>query len=650
MPSPESGRLRVLAVLGGEADVGALEATGLTPTASMGRVVSLLVGPDDLDRLLAFSGLVSVRLPQRFRANLDVNGAENGAVAARLAGASGRGVLVALVDSGIDFRHGDFRRADGHTRIKSLWDQLDQSYQGSGGTIGSAPPMDQSGTPLGTLYTESQINAALDGTGVVNSVDLVGHGTLAASAAAGNGRATGNGQPAGVYVGTAPEASLLVVRIGGQNKTDLNFPGDVIAALQWIDQRATELAMPVVVNLSFGGHIGPHDGTTPEEMAIDAFVQKPGRAVVVAAGNEGDIDIHASGSALGSHTLQVFQAGEDAFLLVDCWMASGDVVDLGFTDPPGRGVADLNVTAGNCAGVVGPPNKITACVGDPDPDNQEREVLFFVEPSTTLAPISAGRWNFDLRDEGGVQNGHFDCWSALGQQFVADVDGGARVSHPGTARGAVTVGALTARDRWPSMKGQGKIDAMVGAIAPFSSPGPTRDGRLKPDLVTGGYAILGAWSIGDGTGSGLAGVPPRSDLVASDGVHVASSGTSFSTPQVTGAVALLLERNPQLDAEELKTILISTARSDDFTGTVPNDQWGHGKMDVAAAVQAVATPTPVVSFPGDSNCDAAIDEADRDATITAFFDRRVGCSADCNRDGRVDSADLICVASAATAR
>lgn len=629
-------------------DVEALRAAGLTPMASLGRVASLDVDPAELARLSRLAGVASVRLPQRFRANLDVNGAENGAVAARLTGASGKGVLVALVDSGIDFRHQDFRTADGHTRLKGLWDQLDQSFGASGGTVGTAPP---SGT-AGTVYTEDQLNAALDGTGTVNSVDLVGHGTLAASAAAGNGRATGNGQPAGVYVGSAPEASLLVVRIGGQSKTDLNFPGDVIAALDWIDQRATELAMPVVVNMSFGGHIGPHDGTTPEEMAIDAFVSKPGRAVVVAAGNEGDEAIHARGSTLGSHALQVFQAGEDVALLVDCWIPAVDHVDVGFTDPGGLGVMDLNVTEGNCAGVTGAPNRVTACIDVADADNAEREVLFLVEPLSGAAPITPGLWNFRLRDEGGVQDGRFDCWSPFDQEFVADVDGGARVSHPGTARGAITVGALTARTHWPTVPGQGSISATPGTLAFFSSPGPTRDGRIKPDLVTGGYAIVGAWSTADGTGSGLAGVPPRSDLVASDGVHVASSGTSFSTPQVTGAVALLLERNPSLAADDLKSTLVNTARSDEFTGIVPNDSWGYGKLDVGFALETVptASPTPTISFPGDSDCDAQLDEQDRVATVRALFDTLVSCSADCNRDGRVDSADVLCVAVAASAQ
>lgn len=685
-----SSRLPVSVVVSSPDAVGDLEARGVRILGRVGNAVSIAADEATLDILSASPRVSSVRSRPRWHALLDVNGQENGAVAARATGASGKGVLVAVIDSGIDARHADFRNADGTTRIKLLWDQFDSSFKNSSGAIGSAPPaLDESGQPLGTLYTEEQINAWLNGVGSMNSVDLAGHGSLAASVAAGNGLATGNSQPAGVYVGTAPQASIIAVRIGGENKNDLGFPGDVISALEWIDARASELGMPVVVNMSFGGHVGPHDGSLAEEVAIDEFVAKSGRAVVVSAGNEGDVDIHASGSTRGSHTVEVFQGGEDSVLAVDCWIPGGDRVDIGFTDPSGAAVPDLNARDDICASTIRSPNRVTGCVGSPDAGNGDREILFYVEPVSNLAPISAGRWKFTLRDEGGVHNGRFDCWSPFEQQFVSDVDGHSRVSQPATARGAVSVGALTARNHWPSMSGEGSVNATIGTLAFFSSPGPTRDGRLKPEIVTGGYAIVGAWSMADGTGSGIANVPPDSRLVASDGVHVASSGTSFSGPQVTGAIALLFERDPNLTIDEIKTALATTARSDELTGPVPNDSWGNGKLDVAAALASLGPPpptvtststetpvftatptptptppptntrtvtltptvtrtptstrTPIVSFPGDSNCDGQLSSSDVAADILSIFDAGPICSGDCNRDGRTNAADLPCV-------
>lgn len=666
--------LPVLLTLDSEAALPGLSRAGVDLRGVVGRVASASVASDALDALAALEGVRRVSLALPFRLNLDVNAVENGAAAARAEGASGAGVLVAILDSGIDFRHADFRDASGATRVRFLWDQFDDSWASSGGMVGSPPPAGGEGT----VYTAQQLDAALASEGSVATVDLPGHGSLVASAAAGNGRATGNEQPAGVYLGAAPEAELLVVKLGGESATDLQLPGDVVAALEWVDARAAELGLPVVVNMSFGGHIGPHDGTSPEELAIDAFVARPGRAVVVSAGNEGDKDVHASGSTLGGHTVEVFQAGEDEVIVVDCWIPGEDLVGVGFTDPSGRGVPDLRVEEESCGSSSRAPNAVTACVGGVDPINGDREILFIVEPTSGLSPISAGRWKFHLLAED-VTNGRFDCWSANEQRFVTDVDPSMRVSQPGTARGAVTAGALVARNRWPGQAGEQRADTEVGSLASFSSPGPTRDGRGKPDLVTGGQVVLGAWSIGSGTGSGIAGVPPRPDLVASDGVHVASRGTSFSAPQVSGAVALLFERNPTLTGEQVRAALAQSARSDAFTGDVPNDQWGFGKLDVGAALAQVSpvlrtptpsatptstatptatrtptpsstpsatatvTPTQIVSFPGDSDCDGSLGADDVSATWAGIFDAGARCSSDCNRDGRVDAADLLCV-------
>lgn len=666
---PDRSSLRAVAMLESRAAVASLRREGIEPRAALGKVVSLGLDAAELDRLLSLEGVVAVRPAQPFRTLLDVNTVENGAAAARTLAAGGAGALVAVIDTGIDIAHPDFRDAAGQTRIRFLWDQLDDSWWSSSGTIGSPPPGGAPGD--GTVYDSAQIDGALAGGGVVRSEDLVGHGTVVASAAAGNGRAGGDAAQEGRYAGPADEAGLLIVRIGGEEPDDIDLPGDVIGALAWIDARADELGLPVVVNMSFGTHLGPHDGTTLEELAIDEFVSRPGRVVVVAAGNEGNVNIHASGTTAGSHTLELFHAGESPTILVSCWLPGSDRVDLGFTDPAGQGVADLGLAADRCASTVRAPNRVTACVGGIDPLNGDRELLFLVERVSAVVPISAGRWLFHLRDEGAVVDGRFDCWSAEGQQFVADVDPSRRVSQPGTARGAVTVGASSVRVEWPSLAGPQSTAATAGALAAFSSPGPSRDGRLKPDLVTGGEYVVGAFSAGDGTGSGVAGIPPRADRIAPDGVHVAVRGTSLSAPQVAGAAALLLSQSPGLDAAGVRQALVASARGDEFTGTLPNDSWGFGKLDAEAALlfvpEATATPTstptptpaatatptpsaaaatsptPIVSIPGDSNCDGIVDQADVGATWRALFDPHLACSADCNRNGRLEAADIACV-------
>ncbi len=589
----------LVAVLSSAEAVRTLTDAGVPVAAQLGRAVSIIRGDSDVvERLSRIPEVLSVRLPQMLRLQLDVPGQGYGAVKIQQTeGLSGAGTLFGIIDSGIDYTHLDLRHADGTTRIKALWDQLDTSYADSGGTIGSPPPMNQDGSPgRGTVYTEEQINTALDGSGIVNSVDLVGHGTLVASIAAGNGQATGGGEPSGVYLGVAPQADIIAVRAGGVDRSDTNINGDVIGGLQWIDGMATALGEPVVVNMSFGGQVGAHDGTTPEEIAIDSFAQRSGRAVSVSAGNDGTQAIHASGSTRNTATLDVFYSGQSPRIVVDCWIPGSDIVDLGFTDPDGAGVLDANVAEGLCAVTRGSVNKVSTCLGAPSALNGDREVIFLVEPLTNSTPISSGDWKFYLRDEGGVQDGTFDCWEASLEPFTSNVDRRVTIGQPGTARGAITAGAWSGRSSWPSLQGETVKEGLtIGALAAFSSVGPTRDGRLKPELTAPGEWVLGAWSIADGSGSGIAAVPPDPTRVASDGVHVAARGTSFSAPQVAGAIDLLFELDPSLTAADLRSLLTQSASADEFTGDVPNDDWGFGKLDVQQAIAVL--PTALATSP-----------------------------------------------------
>ncbi|MBI1817940.1 MAG: S8 family serine peptidase [Deltaproteobacteria bacterium] len=576
---------KVLVQLDSAAAAAAFRTARYAPAAQIGRVISLQVGADEVASVAAMPGVRRIEMQLPHRLHLDVNTVKNGAVQARaISGLSGKGVIVGLIDSGIDWRHADFRRADGSTRVRALWDQLDDSFTTSGGTIGSPPPRDATNASVGTVYTEAQINAALNGGAAVNSVDLVGHGTFAAGCAGSNGLA------AGAYTGVAPDSDFVVVRAGGMDKRDFNISGDTLAALQWIDAQAAAFGEPLVVNMSFGQHFGPHDGTSAEEVALDDFVATPGRVVAVSAGNERAAGIHTSGSARGGRALQVrVDADSDDLLAVDCWFGGTDVVDLGFFDPDATGVANANVSAGHCDQTQNASNRVSLCVDDIDAMNGSREVLFLVEPRNAGGTISIGTWQFILRDEGGVHDGHFDCWSVNTQRFSADADGSETVAIPGTARGALTVGGANLRGSWPSESGTNTtIDAGVADdLAFFSSIGPTRDGRVKPDIVTGANWVLSAWSQADGTGSGIAGDPIDTRRVSADGVHAASRGTSFSAPQVAGAAALLLESNPQLHATDVADLLHASARSDAFTGATPNSLWGYGKLDVAAAVESV---------------------------------------------------------------
>ncbi|MGH8525957.1 MAG: S8 family serine peptidase, partial [Gammaproteobacteria bacterium] len=210
-------------------------------------------------------------------------------------GLTGKGVIVGVIDTGIDWTHKDFIRPEGTSRILYIWDQTDKSFGDSNGKIGSAPPTLAGGDAPGpgTLYTNEQINAALKGSGTVNSMDNFGHGTAAAGTAAGNGLATANGVPPGTYAGAAPEADLIIVKAADCG----GFSGQYVLGTIWIAQKARELRRPAVINHSLGGHYTAHDGNEEKELVMNELVGtgKPGLAITVSAGNEGQLSMHASG-------------------------------------------------------------------------------------------------------------------------------------------------------------------------------------------------------------------------------------------------------------------------------------------------------------------------------------------------------------------
>ncbi|HMP84014.1 MAG TPA: S8 family serine peptidase, partial [Verrucomicrobiota bacterium] len=231
-------------------------------------------------------------------------------------GLDGSGVIVGIYDTGIDWRHEDFIKPDGTTRILYLYDPYDNSWQESGGTVGSSPPFELYGLPFGTLYTASQINDALAGRGKVNSVDKVGHGTACAGIAAGNGRATANGVPAGTYQGVAHKADLICVKLKPDDSGSFVKPLPVAVGVDWILSTARKLGKPCVVSMSFGGHFSAHDGNDPQELAIDRLLEThaPGTAAVVSAGNERQDNLHAAGRFAAARQPDTYSATVELYV------------------------------------------------------------------------------------------------------------------------------------------------------------------------------------------------------------------------------------------------------------------------------------------------------------------------------------------------
>jgi len=695
-----------------QGDLAKLSAVGAKVQARIGDVVTANIPMSHLMDLARLPGVIYIEASRKMSYTNDISAPETGAPQARTEfGVSGRDVIVAIIDSGIDFTHRDFRKPDGTTRIKYLLDLSDPGDLDSDGVLDGPDDLG------GTLYTEAEINAALADNGrvfpgsdtpkdipdnspsgisstivvnenlsvsslavdvdvshsyigdlkvvlrspsgttatlhnraggdgndvngvfvindfngqdargnwiltisdlaqedtgslqswglrinqVVREEDNVGHGTHVAGTASGNGRGTGGGVPAETYTGMAPEADLIVVK-GGRTDDAGPLTSDVVGALAFIDQKAAESGKPYVVNMSLGTHIGPHDGTSTDEQAIDGLVGsgKPGKAIVVSAGNEGDEHTHASGQVPQGGTNDVsFEVSRPTLVLVDVWYAGSDTFGIGFRDPTGAGLDPTPILPGGDACYAGGSNRVCIISKANNPNNGDKEIslLFFA--------VTTGRWRFILHSNT-VVDGHFDAW-IQGAEFSTDVDDRMRIGMPGTARNAITVGAYVTKDQWTDVNGilrrctdilsASTCAPAVGDLAAFSSDGPTRDGRQKPEITAPGQMIASSYSAQAQVG-GRFSMFPSDQWVVQDSKHGVSLGTSFSAPHVTGAVALLFELNQGLNATEMRDLLTRHARTNSFTGAVPNNRWGYGKLDVLAAAQEIS-PIACYDFDGD---------------------------------------------------
>ena len=437
---------------------------------------------------------------------------------ASLSGKTGRGVVIGIIDSGINFCHPAFRNPDGTTRVLFYKD-----YNG-------------------LELNASQINSKIE-SGDCN-YDSEGHGTAVAGVAGGYWASTRYNSP-------AKDAKFIIYR------TNL-LDTDIMTGLDYIKSKAQSLNMPAVVNLSLGGHLDPHDGTGLLDRYIDQ-ISGPGFVVVVAAGNEGDQRIHArvtsSSGNVGISALSVYIEG---------WYTRGSSYRVQVCDQSGTGcvsaepgnIADAQVGTTPCSAYINNTTLSSPLNGDgklyirlscTNPTNLTLRL-------TRLSP--SGIIDMWLEGEGEFTNGQVD-----------DGFGGFSytVASPGTAKRAITVGAI----------GANYIDLPYfdnyGRVAFFSSRGPTRDNRIKPDVVADGYFQCTA-----NANFSNASDPNLCGSVISGSYYVGMAGTSFSAPVVTSLVALYLQDHPSADPTEVKNWLIGNALYD-TEGTAPNVAYGYGK-------------------------------------------------------------------------
>ncbi|SIO69257.1 Subtilase family protein [Burkholderia sp. GAS332] len=538
----------------------------------------------------AAEGVLSMKAARRYVPDwLDLPVAESDDIAPRSSderrpedlAQTGRGVVLGLVDWGLDIAHPDLRNADGTTRVLALWDQRERP-----------------GTPPNTLYgygrvhDRQAIDTALRETNPYAALSYYPndagqrpcHGTHTAAIAAGSGL---SGGPTGM----APDTELVFVHLGAATGERGDHLGDSVALVEAIHFIATLAEpRPWVVNLSMGLIAGPHDGSTLTEQAIDAALAHPGRAVVHSTGNYHNRPIHTQGLLRPGEIREIgFQTGEqDGFAHeIDIWYSGRDRITIEAIGPSGKVLA--RAVAGSSAELSVAGKRVGRLYNRRrDPNNRDNEAHLYLD---VTAP--RGAWQLRLRAVD-VVDGRFHCWierdpgCSLCQPAFDDADIVERSTTNNICNGllSIAVGAYDAH-------------AMARPLASFSSWGPTRDGRLKPDLVAPGVDVLSARS---------AAWPPGADAP----LLTRMSGTSMAAPYVAGLVALMFEAAGRpLPVRRTRELLLKVAEP--LAEETPQEGWGSGYAAVADAVAAAEEDATVRARRADTTNASGLTRASADA-------------------------------------
>lgn len=541
------------------------------------RSVTMDVPLDQVGPLAARDDVTTLELSPIFRSRLtNVSTKVNrAALLTRLAvTGGGEGVVVGILDSGIDPAHPAFGN-----RIKKVWDQR---------AAGTPPTL--TGMGFGAVYTGAAVSSARDyNTGV-------GHGTHVASIAAGERSA------AWPYDGMAPKADIYVVALRDNNVNG----ADVALGLRWLFHEATQAGKPCVANLSYGYHDfnsipHGHDGMDDASLGIRAelftptFRFKPGRALCVASGNEGDENIHAQVASLApgaTHTFRVriaawadasgtnrFPTGPLGFgfyarpipanvrgctvsaqmaLTAPGPIAAAPPITLMQTAWIDRGASATPVTVLNAAS--GP---ILALANTPEqPYTRHARVLGVFRPAGGQIP--RGTWEVRIKNTGPVA---IEVHGYL--QETLSRTGGSRPTIAAFFVGATRNTLLLSPAAANAVISVGSENNTVGAtstLSSFSCPGPARGARRTLSTVAPGGSVTAA----------LASTVASAPSPVGTNAHTLS-GTSMATPVITGLIACLLEKEPNLDYGDIRTRLRDSHRPLPAGGTV--DDWGPGPVD-----------------------------------------------------------------------
>ncbi|MCS7298478.1 MAG: S8 family peptidase [Spirochaetia bacterium] len=537
-----------------------------------GRFAVLRVPIEELGYILGDTNLVYATLPRKVKLHLDmVRDKLNLNYIYNYYGqdkVQGKDVIIGVIDSGIDSSHADFRTSSGSSRILYVWDQ----------TV----DVTNSRLGYGREYTKSELDRDL---GLVK--DEEGHGTHVSGIATGNGRMS-----SGKYSGISQGSDLIVV------KTDFSIIG-ILEGIEYIFLKSRELGKSCVVNLSLGLDIGSHDGSDIESLVLKDIINsygREGKVIVVSAGNSGYFKQHFSNTITLIPISSVLEISSNSTreadeLVADFWVDGGVVPEVRIVSPNGNTSGWITFSNNYTKNVSLPDGEIIVSMVSNRYNNDLNIQITFLD--TQSKSISTGNWQIQFKTISGTSILH--GWLQYSDGIISQFSNGDNyftINSMFLIDEVIFVSSYNSRNSFSSTSGNIYLPRLTNDnISYFSSRGPTRDGRKKPDISAPGAVIFA----------------PLSSQSERDGYvdktyrnYIGMMGTSMSAPVVAGVVALLLSVNPKFTSSDIINYLktYSEVSIYDLNGKNWDESWGWGKVNVKTIVETLKTPEDLVWFSG----------------------------------------------------